>query len=334
MELVDRERVQEISVETKYSGVPAGGVPAWRRALAGMTVKSDVYYPKVGRKFGKTVTYWDDHTSHIRTEFGLDVLQVAGGKYASNQYHKFIGFEVSKPVLERAFQDTYGMEIKDVFANFTFAVGSYRYGVSSVIPGMVRVAWDLKKDEITKDMPGITRQKFLYNLSRSSYEKEWGKDYHRPGLRTRILAWFIRVLPKVGPLRTLQFRVPTPEVEKMFMASFNATIDAYKVLLESVEADQLKLPNRNLDVGEVTRHGDYEGADETYAKLIAKLSERKLEDIDSGLRSNILAFYSDAKQPEFSKAPGDAQKQKAEWLKLQDELAQLKQLPVGSNALR
>jgi hypothetical protein len=291
-------------------------------------------YPKLGRKFGKAVTYWDDHSSHIRTEFGLDVLQVAGGKYASNQYHKFIGFEVSKPVLERAFQDTYGMELKDVFANFTFALGSYRYGVSSVIPGMVRVAWDLKKNEITKDMPGITRQKFLYNLSRSSYEKEWGKDYHRPGLRTRILAWFIRVLPKVGPLGTLKFRVPTPEVEKMFMASFNAAIDAYKVLLAAVEADQLKLPNRNFDVGDLTRHGAYEGADETYAKLVGKLSERKFDGIDSDLRSNILAFYSDAKEPEFSKAPSDAKKQKAEWMKLQDELAQLKELPVGSNASR
>jgi len=276
----------------------------------------------------------------MRTEFGLDVLQVAGGKYAPNQYHKFIGFEVSKPVLERAFQDTYGLEFNDVFTNFTLALGSYRYSVSSVIPAMVRVAWDLKKNEITKDTPGMTRQKFLYNLSRSSYEKEWGKDYHRPGLRTRILAWFIRVLPKFGRLRILQFRVPTPEVEKMFMASFNSTVDTYKALLAAVEADQLKLPNRNFDVGDLTRAGAYKGADETYAKLVANLSKRKFDGIDSGLRSNILAFYSDAKEPDFAKTPDDAKRQKAEWMKLQDELTQLKQLPqlkdlpVGSNAFR
>src|SRR6195256_5193036 len=88
-----------------------------------------ILYPKLGKKFGKIVTYWDDHTSHMRTEFGLDVVQVAGGKYPPNQYHKFIGFEVSKPVMERAFQDIYGMELKDVFGNFKLALGSYRYGV-------------------------------------------------------------------------------------------------------------------------------------------------------------------------------------------------------------
>ena len=120
-------------------------------------------YPKLGTRIRPTVTYWDDHTSHMRTEFGLDVLQVAGGHYAPNQYHKFIGFQVSKPVLERAFLDTYGIELKDVFKSLDLALGTYRFAVSSVIPSMVRVAWDIKKDQLTKETPGLTRKKFLYN---------------------------------------------------------------------------------------------------------------------------------------------------------------------------
>ena len=234
-----------------------------------------ILYPKLERKYGKTVTYWDDPTSHMRTEFGIDVLQVAAGRYAPEQYHKFIGFEVSKPVLERAFQDTYGIEVKDIFKNLNLALGSYRYGVSSVIPSMTRVAWDLKKTQIAKDIPGVTRRKFLYNLSRSSYEKDWGKEYQRPGLRVRVVAWFIRVLPKVGPLKSLQFRPPTPAVEKLFMASFNTTIDTYKGLLADVEAGRLQLPNRNFDVGDLTHLGTYQGADEAYAKLVGKLTEHK-----------------------------------------------------------
>jgi hypothetical protein len=293
-----------------------------------------ILYPKLGQKFGKTVTYWDDHTSHMRTEFGLDVLQVAGGKYASNQYHKFIGFEVSKPVLERAFQDTYGMELKDVFANFKLALGSYRYGVSSVIPGMIRVAWDLKKDQIIKDTPGMTRKKFLYNLSRSSYEKDWGKDYQRPGVRTRIIAWFIRVVPKIGPLKSLQFRVPTPEVERMFMASFNTTIDTYKTLLAGVETGRLELPNRNFDVGDLTREGAYLGADEAYAKLVGKLSEHQFTGIAPELRSNILAFYADAAEPALAKKEKAAQKQKTDWVKLQGELTELRTISDESNVSR
>ena len=114
------------------------------------------------------MTYWDNPLSHVRTEFGFDVLQVAQGRYATDQYRKFIGFEVAKPVLERAFLDTYGIEMKDVFGSEDLAFGSFRYSVSSIIPGMTRVAWQLKKDTVVKEIPGITKKKFLYNLSRST----------------------------------------------------------------------------------------------------------------------------------------------------------------------
>ncbi len=280
-------------------------------------------YPKLEHEFGPVVTYWDDHTSHMRTEFGLDVLQVAGGHYAPTQYHKFIGFEVAKPVLERAFLDTYGIELKDVFKSLDLALGTYRYTVSSVIPSMVRVAWDIKKDQLTRDTPGLTRKKFLYNISRSSYEKDWGKQYQRPGVGTRIVAWFIRILPKVGPLKSLQFRPPTPEVEKLFMASFNATVDTYKTLLAGVDTGQLELPNRNFDVGDLTRLGAYQGADEAYEKLVGKLAEHKFTGLPAELRANILAFYTDAKEPIRAKTPKAAEKENTAWAKLMDEVTQM-----------
>src|SRR5512147_1100257 len=146
-------------------------------------------YPELRRKFGSPVAYWDNPVAHIRTEFGFDVLQVASGRYAPDHYRNFIGFQVSRAVLERAFQDTYGIEMKDVFGNLTLALGSYRHTVGSIIPGMTRVAWRLKKDELQKEIPGITRKKFLYNLSRSSYEKEWGTEYHKPGCGTKLLTF-------------------------------------------------------------------------------------------------------------------------------------------------
>jgi len=121
-------------------------------------------YPELRRKFGSDVTYWDNPVAHIRTEFGFDVLQVATGRYAPDQYRSFIGFQVSRDLLERAFRDTYGIEMKDVFGNVTLALGSYRHTVGAIIPGMTRVAWSLKKDQLQKEIPGITRKKFLYNL--------------------------------------------------------------------------------------------------------------------------------------------------------------------------
>src|SRR6185295_14011896 len=110
-------------------------------------------YPELRRKYGRDVTYWDNPTAHVRTEFGFDVLQVASGRYAPDRYRSFIGFQVSRDVLERAFRDTYRVEMKDVFGSVTLALGSYRYGIRSIVPGMTRIAWSLKKDQLQKEIP-------------------------------------------------------------------------------------------------------------------------------------------------------------------------------------
>jgi hypothetical protein len=278
-----------------------------------------ILYPELRTKFGKEVTYWDDPLSHIRTEFSFDVLQIAQGRYAPDRYHSFIGFEVSKPVLERAFLDTYGIELKDLFGNLDLALGSFRYSVGSIIPGMTRVAWQLKKDQVTKEIPGMTRQKFLYNLPRSSYEKEWGTTYHRPGFRTRFVSWVLRIVPKSGPFKSLAFRAPTPEVEKMFMASFNATVDNYRALLADASAGRLELANENFDVGQPPAAGKYLGTDQAYDHLMGKLADRKFAGVSPELRLNILDYYKDRKAPSFA-ATGKAN---AEWTKLMGRLDQL-----------
>ena len=281
-------------------------------------------YPKLQRKYGRDVTYWDNPTAHIRTEFGFDVLQVASGRYAPDGYRHFIGFQVSRDVLERAFADTYGIEMKDIFGNLTIALGSYRHSIGSLIPGMTRVAWNLKKNEIQKEIPGVTRKKFLYNLSRSSYEKEWGTEYRKPGIGTKLLTFLFWIIPRFGPFKALQVRTPTPEVEKLFMTSFNATVDRYKGILAKVEAGGLEVPNENFDVGEPTRLGKYKGTDEAYAKLVGKLADRQFACIPPELRQNIQAFYKDL-SPSIPAKP--SKKEQAASAKLADQLERLKAAP-------
>jgi len=281
-----------------------------------------ILYPELRTKVGGIVTYWDNPTSHMRTEFGFDVLQVAQGRYATDAYRKFIGFEVSKPVLERAFRDTYGLELKDVFGNLDLALGSYRYSVSNIIPGMTRVAWQLKKDAVVKEIPGITKQKFMFNLSRSSYEKEFGTGYHRPGIRTRMVAWVLKVVPKVGPFKSVKFRAPTPEVEKMFMTSFNATVDSYRALLVRAGAGKMELVDQNFDIGKPTVAGEYLGADLAYDKLLDKLAGHKFVGVSADLRGNILDYYKGRKGP----VSPPTKKASAEWAKVLEERTQLEQL--------
>jgi hypothetical protein len=180
--------------------------------------------------------------------------------------------------------------------NVDLTIGSYRRAVGSVLPAMTRVAWQIKKQEIRKDAPSITRKTFLYNLSRSSYEKNWGATYRRPGIRSKLLAALIRIMPKVGPFRALAFERLTPETEKMYMASFNSTIARYRELLSEQNAGRLKLPNDNLDVGRLTAAGKYRLTDAAYSRLLKKLRGH-YPGMPQELRSDILAFYGDRKAP-------------------------------------
>jgi hypothetical protein len=166
-------------------------------------------FPKLRKKYGDAVTYADDPKAHIRTEFGFDVTQVAKNRYTSDRYHDFIGFEVSKPVLERAFQDTYGIPLSDVISKEDLAIGTFRRAIGSVIPEMTRVALLARKKEIVAETPNFNSRKFRYYLSRANYQKEWGKGYRRPGFGARLLAFFLRFMPKVGPFKAMDFKIPT-----------------------------------------------------------------------------------------------------------------------------
>jgi hypothetical protein len=287
------------------------GHPAVNQAVA-------IEYPKLRAKYGKSVRYAEDKTAHLKTEFGFDTVQVAKNRYASQQYHDFIGFQVSKPLLERVFPVVYGVELKDVLTHEDMAVGSYRFAISRLIPQMTRVALQTHKKELMRETPNFARKKFLYRLSRSGYEKEWGKDYVKPGVGTRILSTLLRYMPKIGPFKGLAFNSPTPKTEDLYIKSINTTVDQYRVFLEQVRTDTLLLPNCDFDSGKPTKAAEYSLTDDGYAKLLARLSERKFDLTTPELRDNVLQFYSDLSLPIETK------KDQARWQGVLTELDQLK----------
>lgn len=280
-----------------------------------------VLFPKLRGKFGEQVTYVEDPAAHMKTEFGFDVAQVARGRYRSEDYHDFIGFKVSKPVLERAFKATYGLELKDLFLDLDLALGTFRRAASTIIPEITKVAWETNKDELAK--AGMTREKFVYGMSRSDYEKEWGAQYEKPGLRDKTLALFFRIIPKVGPFAALSFKTPTPEAERMFVQSFDATLNHYRAVLRQTRTGTPDLQNRDFDTGEPTRAGEYKLADETYAKLLAESSKKDFSNITPELRRNILAFYGDLNAPIATK------RHKEDWEKTLRLLASLRGLAAS-----
>jgi Zinc dependent phospholipase C len=286
----------------------------------GINPSVPILYPKLRDRYGNFVTYEEDPLAHIKTEFGFDVLEVAKQRYAPDSYRDFVGFQVDLQLLEQAFRETYGLELKSVLPDETRVIGSYRRDVSKLIPKATRIAWTLKKNEIQKDEPSMTKRKFLYNLSQASYEKNWGRDYQKPSTFERLLAFLYRLLPKVGPLKVLQLRTPTPQTERMFEASFNAALDRYKALLAQADKRTQSVPDVNLDTGGTTSPGVYFMNDNVRAELLERLAQQNFAGVTPGLRTDLLHFYSNPNAPYATK------RKAKEWNRLQADLKRLKDL--------
>jgi hypothetical protein len=250
-----------------------------------------IEYPKLAAQYGPAVPYDVDHKAHLKTEFGFDVLQVAKGRYAPEAYHNFIGFEVAAPLLERAFFDTYGLKLTDVMPNEQLAIGTYRRSVSEIIPEMTKVALLVKGDELKREIPNFNRQHFLYHLSKADYNKSWGSGYQNPGPGAHFLAVLFKIAPKVGPLRAVDFKEPTPKTEDLYFKSVDQTIDRFSKALNDVKNRDLQTSNIDLDTGKPTKRGEYPLADATYRELLDDLADDHFNHMDEALRNNILEFY-------------------------------------------
>lgn len=244
-------------------------------------------YPKMRQKFGDVVPYDKAPKQHILVEFAFDVLLVAHGGYQLQAYHDFIGFKVAKPALERAVRATYGLEMKDLFLDHDLAIGTFRHAVGKMIPDVTKVAWEKKQDQIQKITPGVVRDRFVLTLPRVAYEKEFGKDYQKPGAFARVLGFLYKLLPKIGPLRPLAFKVPTPEAEKLFLDSLLRTRQRFGTELRALSRGPLQLANVNLDTGKPIARGEYALADETARELDERLLKSKLEEAKPTKKSKV-----------------------------------------------
>jgi len=251
-------------------------------------------YPKIAQKYGKVVTYEEDHSSHSKVELSFDVLETAKGNYAAEAYHDFIGFEVAKPVLERAFLKTYGEDINSVFGDLDLAISTYRWSVKSLMPTVTKAAWKMRKDEILKANPSANSHTFHYKMKNKAYIKEFGSSRTKGNFGERMMAFLIKILPKVGPLKALTFKDPGPKAEEFFVKSFDTVLMHYSGALAVLHHGRLNLPDVDYDTGKPTAIGEYHLADKTYAKLVENLEETKFNNLTKPLKQNILNFYSKA----------------------------------------
>ena len=284
-----------------------------------INVTVPIVYPKLQRKYGDVVTYAQAPHQHVIVEFSFDIVHAVGGAFLPDSYKRFIGFRVATPLLERAVRETYGLEMRDLFGDLDRSISTYRYAVSQIIPTLTAAAWRDKHDEIVKLIPAIDRTAFVFSYPRAAYEQDYGRDYQRPGLFARFLGVLYRILPKIGPLKPLSFKAPTPEAAELFDRSFRDATARFRTEVNDLKDRKFEIANANFDTGRPSRFGDYSLADDTYGELLGQLSDQKFQGMPVALTRNIVAFYGDGPGPSVQD-----KKVRKRWAKVERTLQELR----------
>jgi len=284
-----------------------------------INVTVPIVYPKLQRKYGDVVTYAQAPHQHVIVEFSFDIVHAVGGAFLPDTYKRFIGFRVATPLLERAVRETYGLEMRDLFGDLDRSISTYRYAVSQIIPTLTAAAWRDKHDEIVKLTPAIDRNAFVFSYPRAAYEQDYGREYQRPGFFARVLGVLYRILPKIGPLKPLSFKAPTPEAAELFARSFRDATARFRTEVNDLKDRQFEIANANFDTGRPSRFGDYSLADDTYGELLAQLSDQKFQGMPVALTRNIVAFYGDGPGPSVQD-----KKVRKRWAKVERTLQELR----------
>ena len=263
---------------------------------------------KLKTRFGQTVTYAEDPTAHLRTEFGFDVVEIAQGHYSQQDYHDFIGFQVAKPLLELAFRQTYGLEVSDIITHEDLAISVYRSAVSNMIPKFTRIAFVSYQGEIQKAAPGTDKSKFIYRLNKTEYRTQFGKEHAHVSVGGRIVAFLMHGVPKVGPFKAMKLTLPNAEQQDACLRSINATVDKYRFYLAQIHAVPMPVPPPDAQ--------DVAAARDAAAK-VAKDAKRINKEADKAKDPEEKA----ARQDEAAKVDETAQKAERSAVRTEDKAA-------------
>ena len=286
-----------------------------------------IYNPQLRAKYGDAVTYEQSKVAHAQAELGFDVVDMAGKVYRREIFSELIAFAVPTALLERAFKHTYGLELKALFSEHKLdrTIGVYQRVLSDLYPRLTQVAWTLKRREILALHPQLAEKDFEYPRSMPKEARAAaGRHYEEPKLVDKGLTVLMRVPFKLGLLKSLDFDVPTPATEKLFVKSIEVMRELYRRLLGDIDTGRLVLPNRNFDTGRPSRPGEYALADHTYAELLDTLAKVHFKGMTPDLKAHLLAYYAASEKPLATK------KEKRERQTVLRDLEQLQATdPVG-----
>jgi Zinc dependent phospholipase C len=292
-------------------------------------VSTPIEFPNLKKKFGPVVTYDQSPHGHVRTEFAYDVEQLGQHWFAPSGYLKGIGFYVPQRLLEQAFYDTYGLSLRSVLGRPRFAIGSYRSSVKGILPDIARAEVLIHRNDFPREVDTPAFHQFSTRQKQAGLDNQWHRYSTKTGFKLHLMAFIIRILPKVGPISDAAIRGPNAETNRWYIESVNRAVDNYEQLLGRLQTSPLKtlgLPDRDLDTGNPVQPGTYRLTDQTYAQLLHRLAAQPSRRIPATLQQNILGYYSEPN------APISTKKNPGAWKRVQAELVTLRgmqTIPAG-----
>jgi hypothetical protein len=323
-----------------------------------------VEFPGLRTKYGREVNYAEGEHQHVQTEFAFDIDEIAHHRMAPVRFLRHIGLKVPVKQLALAYYQTYGLPNEFSPRRQRFNVREYRFMVHTFFP---RVAYAITllhrhhepAEPETPDAAAIDKE-----VARVAAENDWQKYGRHAGIGTYVLAGFLFILPKFGPLKLIDVKGPTPATEAAYLHSVveststmhwmlarftppataqtstaqagdpvsrNQSPQAIPAIMTATPYTLLRsgdplhpLPNRDLDTGRVVEPGGYSLTDRTYANLLHRLTRQPTQPIPPGIKQDVLAYYANPS------APITTRQNPAQWAQVQADLATLAAMPTST----
>ena len=322
-----------------------------------------IEFPNLRQKYGRQVNYAQGKREHVRVEFAFDINEAAHQRTAPIKYLRHIGLQVSMRQLSLAYYQTYGIS-----ADFSGTRGrrvnvrAYNFAVRTLIPSIADALVLIHRKHEPPDVDTPEARSLHSEIDAMAAANDWAHYRRKPGIRLWLLATFIRIVPKFGPLRLAAVKGPSPQAEADYQRSLALSTAAMRRMLwrftppdkrrpppqspgvdgkvEQPSSELAKsgraqavsevrmdpghpLPNRDLDTGNVVQPGGYALTDETYANLLHMLASQTNLTIPPGIKEDIQAYFAN---PEASIS---IKKDPERWSQVQKDLVTLRSMPTS-----
>jgi hypothetical protein len=249
-------------------------------------------FPDLAKKYGSNVNYAEGPHQHVRAEFAFDIDEISKHRLAPENYLKRIGFAVPVPLLTRAFYDTYGLDLAKVLKRAQPNLRGYRFAVRTLLPHVAYAETLLHHSQFAPDVPSPALDILNQDVARLSIANNWDTYHGQAGFGTHLLAGFIFIIPKIGPLSALSIRVPTAAAKQDYLNSLVKTTVRFRQMLAHATTSD-GIPNQDLDTGLDVFPGTYSLEDYTYADLLHAVASTPDTPVPFGIKRDLLAYFAD-----------------------------------------